>query len=78
MEGVVGGLGTFTASVSRGVEVIHRLISAFYDERFSFGEFLQRFPEQRRALIDCLVGDVMDKDMNPLLNALALMAPPAA
>ncbi|MDP6153042.1 MAG: NAD(P)/FAD-dependent oxidoreductase [Phycisphaeraceae bacterium] len=68
-------LGAFGTPLMRGVEVIRQLIDAFYDPKFSFGEFVQRFPEQRAALIDCLIGDVIDKDMSSFTNALAQMTP---
>ncbi len=69
-------LGTFTDSLTQGIEVIQRLIFAFYDPRFSFGEFARRFPEQRSALIDCLIGDVLRHDMTGFLDALAQMTSP--
>ena len=64
-------LGAFAGPLTQGVEIIRRLIFAFYDPKFSFGEFVERFPEQRPALIDCLVGDVINKDMSGFLDALA-------
>ena len=69
-------LGQFAGPLARGVEVIRRLIHAFYDPHFSFREFAERYPEHRPALIDCLVGDVLDKDMSAFLAALATMTPP--
>jgi flavin-dependent dehydrogenase len=68
-----GRLGRFVPPLAKGVEVIGQLIHAFYDPHFSFREFVDRFPEQRRALIDCLVGDVIDKDMSSFLRCLAQM-----
>jgi flavin-dependent dehydrogenase len=68
-------LGTFTAPLQQGVEVIKRLIFAFYDPKFSFGDFVKMYPEHRRALIDCLVGDVIYKDMSSFLQALDEMSP---
>ena len=68
-------LGGFTGTLWNGIEVIRRLIHAFYDPAFSFHEFAQRYPEQRSALIDCLVGDVVAKDMSGFLTALAKMTP---
>ena len=65
-------LGAFEPALGRGVETVRALIYAFYDPNFSFQEFLQRFPEQRRHLIDCLVGDVL-KDMTSFTDALATM-----
>ena len=49
---------------------------AFYDPAFSFHKFDEQFPEQRSALIDCLVGDVVGRDMTSFLNCLARMSPP--
>jgi flavin-dependent dehydrogenase len=68
-------LGAFEPALWKGVDVVRRLIHAFYDPNFSFPEFVRRFPEQRAALIDCLVGDVI-KDMSAFTAALAQMTPP--
>jgi flavin-dependent dehydrogenase len=70
-----GFLGRFEADLWGGVDVIRRLIHAFYDPQFSFPGFASRFPQHRAALIDCLVGDVL-KDMTPFTDALAEMTPP--
>ncbi len=69
-------LGRFEPRLIAGVDVIRRLIHAFYDDGFSFRAFLQRFPEQRGALIDCLVGDVLDKNLSAFKEALAQMTVP--
>jgi flavin-dependent dehydrogenase len=69
-------LGAFVEPLWDGVDVIWRLIKAFYDPTFSFRDFAQRFPDHRPALIDCLVGDVVGKDMVAFLEALAEMTPP--
>lgn len=69
-------LGAFTSPLGRGVEVMRRLIHAFYDPQFHFRAFVERFPDQRAALIDCLIGDVIDKNLNGFLEALATMTPP--
>jgi len=68
-------LGRFEPALWKGVDVVRRLIHAFYDPNFSFPKFAERFPEQRAALIDCLVGDVI-KDMSAFTAALAQMTPP--
>jgi len=68
-------LGRFEGPLMKGVDSVRRLIHAFYDTNFSFIEFTQRYPEHRRALIDCLVGDVV-KDLSAFTNALAEMTPP--
>ncbi len=69
-------LGKFTKPLAEGVEVIYRLIQAFYDPNFSFKDFTKRFPEQRPALINCLTGDVIQKDLSGFTAALAQMTPP--
>jgi flavin-dependent dehydrogenase len=66
-------LGAFTQPLADGVEVIRRLVFAFYDPAFSFREFVERFPDQRASLIDCLIGDVIKKDMRPFLSAMEQM-----
>jgi len=70
------GIGQFVPQLWQGVEVIHRLVRAFYDPDFSFPEFAKRFPAQGAALIDCLIGDVVGRDMTAFLEALASMTPP--
>lgn len=67
-------LGAFEPALWDGVDSVRRLIYAFYDPKFSFREFAERFPDQRRSLIDCLVGDVI-KNMSAFKNALAQMTP---
>jgi flavin-dependent dehydrogenase len=75
MDDVSGSrLGSFEPKLMAGVDVIRRLIHAFYDPSFTFADFVRRFPEQRPALIDCLVGDVL-KDMTPFKTALEQMTP---
>lgn len=69
-------LGTFAPPLSAGIEVIRRLIHGFYDPSFSFRAFSERFPDQRTALIGCLVGDVVNRDMTAFLDALSQMTPP--
>jgi flavin-dependent dehydrogenase len=68
-------LGAFTPRLAAGIDVIWRLINAFYDPNFSFRSFVERFPEHRAALVDCLIGDVVDKDMGAFLDALAQVTP---
>ena len=69
-------LGAFRAPLWEGIEIIRRLIYAFYDESFSFGKFVERFPDQRSSLIHCLVGDVVGRDMKRFLACLAEMTAP--
>lgn len=70
-------LGQFEPTLWAGMDVIRRLIHAFYDPSFSFSKFVERFPEHRAALIDSFAGDVL-KDMHPFTEALSQMTPPPA
>ena len=68
-------IGAFMTALDPAFETIRRLILAFYDPSFSFHDFVDRFPEHRRDLIECLVGDVIGKDMSSFLSALEQMTP---
>jgi flavin-dependent dehydrogenase len=70
-----GSLGRWETRFRGGVDVLRRLVHALYDPAFSFRLLLERFPEQRKGLFDCLVGDVF-KDMRGFTEALATLTPP--
>ena len=57
----------------KGIEAMRRLVYAFYDTTFSFGDFLKQHPEHGRDLTDCLIGNVY-KDLEPLFDAVAEFA----
>ncbi len=61
--------------VSTMVETLRRLVYAFYDPNFSFGELLRRFPDVRPDLTDCLVGNV-ERDFAALWSALGELTGP--
>ena len=66
-------LSTFTEPYRAGVEAMRELVYAFYDESFSFGRFLERYPERRGDLVDMLVGKVFDRSMEGFLTDLRSM-----
>jgi flavin-dependent dehydrogenase len=68
-------LGAFVEPLTKGVDVVRRLIHAFYDPDFSFRQFTERFSHYRSTLIDCLIGDVIHKDYRGFVAALATMTP---
>lgn len=76
LAGDVSGarLGAHLPRLLGGVSVVHRLIRAFYDPGFRIRAFVERHPEHRRGLVDCLVGDVFDKDMSAFVGALDAFA----
>lgn len=56
-----------------GVEAMRKLVYAFYDEAFNFGDLLRRHPHLRGDLTDCLVGNLA-KDFEPLFAAVGEFA----
>jgi len=51
------------------VKSFRSLVCAFYDQTFSFREFLQAYPHLHSAIVDTLVGNVFN-DLDPLYQAL--------
>ncbi len=56
------------------IEVMRKIVYAFYDEDFSFGELIKRHEEIRPMLTDCLIGDLDGKDYTPLAEAMSDLA----
>ena len=54
-------LGRFGSDYVAGMEAMRKLVYAYYDEKFSFADFLKKFPECRQGLVDLLVGNVFLK-----------------
>lgn len=52
------------------IEAMRKLVYAFYDEGFHFGEMLRKHPDLQGTLTDCLIGN-LDRDMAPLWEAVA-------
>ncbi len=59
--------------MTRGLEAMRKLVYAFYDQEFSFRAFIQRFPQLRGDLTDCLIGNLFG-DLEPLFNGIAEFA----
>jgi flavin-dependent dehydrogenase len=53
-----------------GMESMRRLVHAFYDAGFNFGEFLRAHPDMRGDITDVLIGDLF-RDFDPLFRAMA-------
>ncbi|MFP6895124.1 MAG: NAD(P)/FAD-dependent oxidoreductase [Roseibacillus sp.] len=53
------------------IEVMRKLVYAFYDENFSFGKLIRKYEDIRPMLTDCLIGDVDGKDYTPLADAMS-------
>jgi hypothetical protein len=51
--------------VREGVENMRKLVYAFYDPNFSFKDVIDKYPELKGDITDCLSGDV-NKDFSKL------------
>ncbi len=60
--------------VCLGIEWMRKLVYAFYDDDFSFGDVVNKYAGVRRDLTDCLIGDLMDKDYTELFGRVAEFA----
>src|SRR5450432_3517566 len=73
-----GRFASYGADMCRGIEGMRRLVYAFYDNAFSFREFVTKHPGLAGDLTDCLIGNLFI-DFEPLFAAVAEFAqvPPA-
>jgi flavin-dependent dehydrogenase len=67
-------LGQFQAKLDKGIESMRKLVYAFYNEGFSFAQFLQQNPEQRRNIITLLMGDVFKEGVDDIYEPMAEFA----
>ncbi len=56
-----------------GIEAMRRLVYAFYDQDFSFGRLLRKYPDMSGDVTDCLIGNLW-RDFEPLFKAVAEFA----
>jgi flavin-dependent dehydrogenase len=63
----------YGARVCEATEAMRRLVFAFYDTGFNFGEFLKAHPEMRGEITNCLIGD-LHKDFDALFEAMSAHA----
>jgi len=56
-----------------GLEAMRRLVHAFYDDAFSFGDFLKVHPDKHFDLTDCLVGNLF-RDYEAFFGAVGEFA----
>ena len=61
-------------TLCRAIEVMRRMVYAFYDEGFSFGRLIKKHAELRPQVTDCLIGDLIGKDYHELTAAMGEIA----
>lgn len=77
---VIGGLSRGDTSESQlsqwvpefaaGAQWIRKLVHAFYTPRFSFGRFIEQYPEHRRRLTNLLIGRIFHPDVGRIFDDL--------
>jgi flavin-dependent dehydrogenase len=60
--------------ICSAIETMRSLVYAFYDNDFSFGKLIRKNENLRGTLTDCLIGDLVDKDFEPLMKAIGEIA----
>ena len=68
-----GRFESYGRQLCDGIEAMRRLVYAFYDRGFSFGQLLRKHPERRGDLTDCLIGHLF-RDFGPLFEAVGEFA----
>lgn len=64
-------LGHYQAKLDNGIESMRKLVYAFYNEGFSFSQFLQKYPDQRKNIISLLMGDVFKEGVDDIYGPMA-------
>ncbi|WP_009960704.1 NAD(P)/FAD-dependent oxidoreductase [Verrucomicrobium spinosum] len=64
----------YSQELRQGVENMRKLVYAFYDPNFSFGQLIRNHPDAQGAVTDCLSGDV-NKDYSVLWDQIRELVP---
>src|SRR5262249_9124161 len=64
-------LGQFQSKLDEGIESMRKLVYAFYNEGFSFSQFLRKYPDQRVHVINLLIGDVFREGVNEVYGPMS-------
>ncbi|MFN2494105.1 MAG: NAD(P)/FAD-dependent oxidoreductase [Pyrinomonadaceae bacterium] len=67
-------LGQFQGKLDQGIESMRKLVYAFYNDGFSFAQFLRKYPEQRVNIINLLIGDVFREGVDAVYGPLSEFA----
>ena len=64
-------LGQFQGKLDRGIESMRKLVYAFYNDGFSFAQFLRKYPEHRVSIINLLIGDVFKEGVDEVYGPMS-------
>jgi flavin-dependent dehydrogenase len=67
-------LGQFQEKLDRGIESMRKLVYAFYNDGFSFAQFLRKYPEHRVSIINLLIGDVFKEGVDEVYGPMSEFA----
>jgi len=56
------------------LEIMRKIVYAFYDDNFSFGKLIRKDMTIRSDLTDCLIGNVANKDFSRLFEVMSELA----
>jgi geranylgeranyl reductase family protein len=68
-------LGKWGHRFSEGMGLLKKLVYAFYTRDFRFGDFIRRYPQYRKNLVDLLVGDVFKPGVGEIFEAMGEVLP---
>ncbi len=67
-------LGQFQSKLDQGIESMRKLVYAFYNEGFSFSQFLRKYPEHRVNVIELLIGNVFREGVDEVYGPMSEFA----
>lgn len=68
-----GRFSEYGETVCQGIEAMRGLVYAFYDQAFSFGKLIRKYPHLKGDVTDCLIGNLLI-DFTEMQNAIAEFA----
>lgn len=63
-------LGRFGPRFAQGMQLLRQLVYAFYDQYFSFGEFMRGHPQYQDHLVRLLIGDVFNDEVGAIFEPM--------
>jgi flavin-dependent dehydrogenase len=64
-------LGAHGPELARGMEMVRKLVYAFYTPGFSFAQFIMEHPEHRRGITEILIGNVFRQGVEKIFEDMA-------
>ena len=68
-----GRFAEYGESLNKGIEAMRKLVYCFYNNNFSFKDFLMKNPTMKGDLTDCLIGNLY-RDFDPMFEAMSEFA----